>query len=165
MEAHFHEEANLWSFIVLFQKQIKNATRENKERNLTWRSSRGQKLLDTFRVLSGVHSMHTICSFKAQEVRSPTLQMVHKSELKLRSYVHWKTTAPSCEKTACENFTATKPPASTRVPLRKLKFHFCSCETSCEITSKLQNQPFLAKWTTQLAKSTCVISDICNWLS
>ena len=93
-------------------------------------------------------------------------------------------------------FAAAKPPASTRVPLPKLKFHLpsheprCeiisklrtkvrnhlqvanqvtksspSCEWSCEITSKLQNQPFLAKWTIQLAKSTCVISDICNWLS
>ena len=27
----------LWSFVVLFQKQIMNARRESKERNLTWR--------------------------------------------------------------------------------------------------------------------------------
>ena len=37
LEAHLHEEPKLWSFIVLFQKQIMNARRENKERNLTWR--------------------------------------------------------------------------------------------------------------------------------
>ena len=37
MEAHFHEEPKLWSFIVLCQKQIMNARRKNKERNLTWR--------------------------------------------------------------------------------------------------------------------------------
>ena len=36
-EAHLHEEPKLWSFIVLFQKQIMNARRESKERNLTWR--------------------------------------------------------------------------------------------------------------------------------
>ena len=95
MEAHLHEEPKLWSFIVLFQKQIKNARRENKERNLTWRSSRRQKLLDTFRALTRVHFMHNICCFEAQEVRIPTLQTVCKSELKWRSYGHWKTIAPS----------------------------------------------------------------------
>ena len=77
MEAHLQEESKLWSFLVLCQKQIMNARRRNKERNLTWRNSRGQQLLDTFRVLSGVHFMHTICRFEAQEVRSPTLQQVH----------------------------------------------------------------------------------------
>ena len=47
-----------------------------------------------------------------------------------------------------------------------------SCEWSCEINLFLQNgqfnlpnQPFLAKWTIQFAKSICVISDICNQLS
>ena len=37
LEAHLHEEPNIWSFIVLCQKQIMNARRESKERNLTWR--------------------------------------------------------------------------------------------------------------------------------
>ena len=37
MEAHLHEEFKLWSFVVLCQKQIMNARRESKERNLTWR--------------------------------------------------------------------------------------------------------------------------------
>ena len=51
----------------------------------------------------------------------------------------------SCEmKSTCENFarcfTAEKPPASTRVPLRKLKLHLRSCEPRCEITSKLRNK-------------------------
>ena len=90
-------------------------------------------------------------------------------------------------------FIATKPPASTRVPLRKLKLHLCSYEPRCEITSKLRNKlqiisklrnhlqvvksqiqlaksKFkLAKWIIQrvnhLVKSTCAISDICNRLS
>ena len=35
MEAHLQEESKLWSFTVLCQKQIKNARRENKKRNLT----------------------------------------------------------------------------------------------------------------------------------
>ena len=95
MEAHLQEESKLWSFLVLCQKQIMNARRRNKERNLTWRNSRGQQLLDTFRVLSGVHFMHTICCFEALEVRSLTLQMVCELELKWRSYSHWKPIAPS----------------------------------------------------------------------
>ena len=37
LEAHLHEEPKIWSFIVLFHKQIMNARRESKERNLTWR--------------------------------------------------------------------------------------------------------------------------------
>ena len=37
LEAHLHEEFKLWSFIVLCHKQIMNARRESKERNLTWR--------------------------------------------------------------------------------------------------------------------------------
>ena len=37
LEAHLHEEPKFWSFIVLCQKQIINARRRNKERNLTWR--------------------------------------------------------------------------------------------------------------------------------
>ena len=59
------------------------------------KNSRGQKLLDTFRVLSGVHFMHTICRFEAWEVRSPMLQTVHELELKQRSYGHLKITASS----------------------------------------------------------------------
>ena len=37
METHLQEESKLWSFVILCQKQIMNARRENKERNLTWR--------------------------------------------------------------------------------------------------------------------------------
>nr|CAN83387.1 hypothetical protein VITISV_015383 [Vitis vinifera] len=90
-------------------------------------------------------------------------------------------------------FTIAKPPASTRVPLRKLKLHFRSCEPRCKITSKLRiklqiisklhnhlqvvksqiqlakSKFKLAKWIIQrvnhLVKSTCAISDICNRLS
>ena len=76
-------------------KPIKNAMRKNRERNLTRRNSRGEQLKDTFRVLPGVHFIHTIYRFESWEVKSPTLQTVCKSELKWRSYSHWKTTAPS----------------------------------------------------------------------
>ena len=37
LEAHFHEKPKLGSFIILCHKQIMNARRESKERNLTWR--------------------------------------------------------------------------------------------------------------------------------
>ena len=46
------------------------------------KNSRGQQLLDTFGALTGAHFMHTICCFESQEVRNPTLQTVHESELK-----------------------------------------------------------------------------------
>ena len=50
---------------------------------------------DKFRGLSGVHCIHNIYFFEAQEVRSPTLQTVSESELKRKSYGHCKKTAPS----------------------------------------------------------------------
>ena len=99
--------------------------------------------------------MHTICCFEAREVRSPTLQTVHELELKRRSYGRLKTTASSCAKISQlrnqlrnqpfvakisqhkAHFATAKPPASTHVPLRKLKLHLRSCEPRCEITSKL----------------------------
>ena len=62
------------------------------------KNSRGQQLLDTFRVLPGVHFMHTICRLESWEVRSPTLQTVRELELKQRSYGRLKTTASSCAK-------------------------------------------------------------------
>ena len=46
---------------------------------------------DIFRGILGVHCIHTIYRFESWEVRSPTLQMVCKSELKWRSYDHLKT--------------------------------------------------------------------------
>ena len=70
----------------------------NQREKSNMKNSRGQQLLNTFRALSGVHFMHTICRFKSQEVRNPTLQMVHKSELKWRSYSHWKPITPSWRK-------------------------------------------------------------------
>ena len=43
-----------------------------------------------------------------------------------------------------ENFAAAKgaakPPPSTRVPLRKLKFHLRNCEPRCKIISKLRTK-------------------------
>ena len=70
--------------------------KEGKQREKSnMRNSRGQQLLDTFRALFGVHFMHTICCFEAQEVRNLILQMVHKSELKRRSHSHWKPITPS----------------------------------------------------------------------
>ena len=83
--------------------------------------------------------MHTICRFEAWEVRSLTLQTMCESELKRRSYGHLKTTIQSWAKILQlrnQPFLP-KPPASTWVPLRKLKLHLHSYEPRCEITSKL----------------------------
>ena len=81
LEAHLHEEFNPQSFVVLCQKQIMNA-RMKAKREIYMKNSRGCQLFDTFGALPGVHLMHTICRFEAQEVSNSTLQMAHKSELK-----------------------------------------------------------------------------------
>ena len=151
-----HGKANGSSFTSIIQalelrsplpKPIKNAMRKNRERNLTRRNSRGEQLKDTFQVLPGVHFIHTIYRFESREVKSPTLQTVCKSELKWRSYGHWKTTAPSW-KTILQV-------AKSQIQLAKSKFN-------------LRNGHFqLVKFSQvmfQLAKSTCVLPDICDRL-
>ena len=142
MEAHLHEESKLWSFIVLFQSQSRMQGGKTEESNM--KNSRGQKLLDIFRVLSGVHFMHTISRFEAREVRSPTFQTVHKLELKRRSYGHLKTTASSCAKIS-----------QLRNHLQAHVCHFASSNSSFaatnqvakssptrEVTFKLRNHKF-----------------------
>ena len=57
--------------------------KEEKQREKSnMKNSIGQLLLDTFKALPGAQIMHTICHFKAREVRNPMLQTVHNSELK-----------------------------------------------------------------------------------
>ena len=46
------------------------------------KNPREHQLFDTFGELLEVYLMHTICLFKAREVRNPTLQTVLKLELK-----------------------------------------------------------------------------------
>ena len=91
--------------------------------------------MDTFRVLSGVHFMHTISRFEAWEVRSPTLQTGCKSKLKRRSYGLLKRTASSYAKIS-----------QLRNELRKFRRVFRSpptpfrrCEMGCENVSTLKN--------------------------
>ena len=50
---------------------------------------------EKFLALSKVHFINSIHWFEAREVRSPTLQMVCKLELKWRSYSHLKTNVQS----------------------------------------------------------------------
>ena len=63
MEAHLHEESKLWSFVVLCQSQSRMQGGKTEESNM--KNSIGQQLLDIFRVLLGVHFMHTIVRFEA----------------------------------------------------------------------------------------------------
>ena len=149
MEAHLQEESKLWSFIVLCQKQIMNVRRRSKERNLIWRNSRGQQLLDTFWLLIGFYFMHTICRFEAREVRSPMLQTVYESELKRRSYGCLKTTAQCWAKWAAKIprvFAAAKPPLGTRVPFRSSTLSFHSCEMAYKNVHWLRNGREIGPW-------------------
>ena len=52
----------------------------------------------TFGALSEVQLMHAIYHFKAQEVKNPMLQTVCNSDLKWRSYIHFKSITPSWRK-------------------------------------------------------------------
>ena len=63
MEAHFHEESKLWSFVVLYQSQSRMQGGKTEESNM--KNSRGQQLLDIFQVLPGIHFMHTIGLFES----------------------------------------------------------------------------------------------------
>ena len=93
-KAQKHEEPKLWIFKVLRHKQIRNARRGSKEKS-AMKHSRGQSLSVTFGALPGAQFMHTICSFEAWEVSNPMLQTVYDSELKWKSYSHWKPITPS----------------------------------------------------------------------
>ena len=73
LEAHQHEELKLWSFIVLYHKQIRNARRGSKEKS-NMKHLRGQQLSTTFGALPGAQLMHTICCFEAREVSNPMHQ-------------------------------------------------------------------------------------------
>ena len=52
----------------------------------------------TFGALPRVQFIHAICHFEAQEVNNRMLQTVYDSELKWRSYNHWKPITPSWRK-------------------------------------------------------------------
>lgn len=62
-----------------------------------WNSKSGSSTYLHFKVnferLSEINFVQAIYYFEAQEIRSPTLQMVYKSELKQRSYGHLKAIA------------------------------------------------------------------------
>ena len=51
MEAHLNEEFKLWSFVVFCQSQSRMQGEKIEKSNM--KNSRGQQLLDTFRVLPG----------------------------------------------------------------------------------------------------------------
>ena len=150
MEAHFHEEQKLWSFVVLCQKQIKNARRKNRERNLTSRNSRWEHQQDTFRALPGVHTYYI--SFRklgSQEFNASNGVQIGAEMKKLWPFEDNRTKLSenfAVAKSACKNFEAAKPPASTRVPLCNsnsiFASHLVKSTFSCEIdTSNLRNPP------------------------
>ena len=82
------------SFEVLCHKQNPE-WKEEKQREICHEAFLMTVMLSTFGALPKVHFLHFIYHFKAQEVNNLMLQMVHNSELKRRSYSHWKTITPS----------------------------------------------------------------------
>ena len=118
LEAHLHEEPNLWSFIVLCQKQIMNAKRRNKERNLTWRiqeDSNCWTLLEHF--LESISCILYVVS------------KLGKSEIQRFKQ--------------CMNRNWNEEVIAIGIQSHQVESQFCSYEiTMC----KLWNQPFCEKW-------------------
>ena len=72
-------------------KQLMNEKEEKRE---FWPLVR-LPLQDIFGALPRVHFIHTIYCFESREVMNPNLQTVSKSELKRKSYGHYKKIGPS----------------------------------------------------------------------
>ena len=85
------------SLEFICQEWIRIARRKSKE-NLPWSLFLMTVLAATFGALSEVQMMHAIYHFKAQEVNNPMLQTVCNSELKQRSFSHYKSITPSWRK-------------------------------------------------------------------
>nr|CAN65945.1 hypothetical protein VITISV_037142 [Vitis vinifera] len=84
------------SFEVLCHKQIRNARRGSKEK-ICHEAFLMTVISATFGALPEVQFIHAICHFEDQEVKNPMLQTVRDSELKRRSYSHWKPITPEAE--------------------------------------------------------------------
>ena len=141
-------------------KSFKVCKERTTERGKTeWRKQRTATafFFHTFGALPEVHFLHSIYHFKAPEVKNLMLQTVHDSELKWRSYSHWKLITPRWRKIlhGCEitlllrNDFAAILHSAVEFPLKfldicntleaehhKLKANFAA----------LRNNPFAAKW-------------------
>nr|CAN81521.1 hypothetical protein VITISV_000501 [Vitis vinifera] len=145
MEAHLHEEFKLWSFIVLCQIQSRMQGGKREKSNM--KNSRGQQLLDTFRVLPGVYFMHTISlrSSGSQESNASNGARIGVETKKLWLF---EDNCAKLSKMSCENFAgcfvAAKPPLGTRVPFHSSTPSFRSCEMDCEMA--YENVSLLSHW-------------------
>ena len=91
----------LWSFIALCLSRSKYARNEHWRKEKQSEENRRQAaavFLCTFGALPEVHFLHAIYHFKSQEVNNPMLQTVRNSELKRRSYSHFKSITLSWRK-------------------------------------------------------------------
>ena len=161
IKAHLQEESKLWSFEVLCQKQIMNARRESKERNLTWRIQEDSNCWRHFEYFlksiscilyvvskigkSEAQRFKRYMNWSWKEEVMAIWRQPHKVERKFHgpkpiSYLRNKLRNETHLRNFVRCFAAAKPPPSTRVPLRKLKLHLRNCEPRCEITSKLRNK-------------------------
>ena len=136
MEAHLHEESKLWSFVVLFQSQSRMQGGKIEESNMK-KFKRIAAVGDISSTSwSSFYTYHI--SFRISGIQESNASNGVKIGSEMKKLWPFEDNRTKLS----ENFTAAKPLASTRVPLRKFKFCFRSCESSCEITSKLQNHKF-----------------------
>ena len=157
------------------------------ERNPPWSNFLMTVISATFGALHEVHFLHSIYHFKAQEVKNPTLQTMHDSELKWRSYIHCKQITLSWMKNFARLWNhpfVTKwfrshfaqccgiPPEVSRYFLTRWKPNTTSWKTTsqrCEI-SRLLRSDFAAllcvceisQTLFSPAKWSLVLPDICN---
>ena len=172
MEAHLHEESKLWSFLVLFQKPKQECKEEKQKEESNMKKSKrtasAGHILSTFwsSFYTYYISFRSLGSYKFNALNGVRIRAETKKLWPFEDN-HTKLSENfAAAKSACENFAVVKPPAGTRVPLCKFKFHFSSCESSCEIISKSRNHLQVVKSQIQLAKwtiLTCKIFTSCIW--
>ena len=146
MEAHLHKEFKLWSFIVLFQKHIKNARRRSKERNL-----KKFKRMETVGHISSTywspfHSYYILFWISgSQESNASNGAQIGVETKKLWLF---EDNCAKLSEMSCENFAgcfaAAKPPLGTRVPFHSSTPSFRSCEMDCEMA--YENVSLLSHW-------------------
>ena len=166
MEADLHEEFKLWSFLVLCQSQSRMQGGKTEESNMKFKRT---EIAGYIWITSWSPFYIYYISFWSSEIQESNASngVLIGAEMKKLWPFEDNCTKLSekfaAAKSAYENFarcfTTAKPPASTRVPLHNSNSIFAPCESPCKINLFLWNEHF------QLAKSACVISDICNQLS
>ena len=128
LEAHLHEEFKLWSFVVLCQKQIKNARMK-----ATWRM---QEDINCLTLLKNFPESIWCMLYVVLKLGKSAIQRFKRCVN--RSWNEEVMAVWRQPHQTVRNFGAAKPTFGTRVPFCSPCLHLHSYEPCCKITSKLR---------------------------